>query len=252
VAPSPSARAMAPATFFLGMARVGCRSRRAPSASPRRALVPGRSPSGGVSVSKPLGMVVAVMPRSASCRRLRSLIVTCRQAGSSGGKPSRPARWGRCQARSWWCRIAGRPRRQEATARAAAGLSGSEQRFSTTTRSASAKASPSAPWSGGGPSPSVIPRPATSRSDPSAATVRVRNPSRSRMRAHLRASTDTPSVAPNRNDRMVTVLTPNPCTRRNDTLRRPPGPGSAACGGRLTGCSRWFRRPGRRCSPPGR
>ena len=54
-------------------------------------------------------MVTASMPAPASSRRLSSLMVTWRQAGSSGGG-GRWARWGRCQGRSWWWRTVGRPR----------------------------------------------------------------------------------------------------------------------------------------------
>ena len=59
-------------------------------------------------------------PRSpaaaASARRACSLIVTCRQRGSSGGHDVNPAYCSRSQGRSWWRSTAGRPARYSATA----------------------------------------------------------------------------------------------------------------------------------------
>ena len=81
-----------------GPGRDGARPAR-PASKPRRRRVPARSP-GGSSGSTAMGTTVALMPRSASWRRVRSVRVTWRQAGSSGGQPSSPANRSRCQGRS--------------------------------------------------------------------------------------------------------------------------------------------------------
>ena len=119
-------------------------------------------------------------PRSANCRRVSSLMVTWRQAGSSGGSSVTWAHSARCHGGSWWCRIAGRPARTSATARAAGRFSGIVHRFSTTTRSASASArvDPVVERAPRRASASMA-RPGTSRSTgPSPATVTTSKPER--------------------------------------------------------------------------
>src|SRR5438874_691003 len=110
--------------------------------------------------------------------------------------------------------MVGRPSRQFATTSAAPGLSGSEQRFSTTTRSAGARASATSPAVGG--SPASMARPGKTRStDPSPATVQTVKPRARNAEAHLAASTATPSGPPRRNDTMATVGT---VARRHATV----------------------------------
>ncbi len=164
-------------------------------------------------------------PRSANCRRVSSLMVTWRQAGSSGGSSVTWAHSGRCQGGSWWCRMAGRPAGAAATARAAGRFSGIVHRFSTTTRSASASASSSAPddpSNDGSPSAGDGLGARSGRSsagrrrrcqtgdttvDRAVAGHRdhVEADGLAAPAAQLAATIDTPSVRPRRNDTMAQV-----------------------------------------------
>src|SRR5215211_7425251 len=130
-------------------------------------------------------------------------MVTCTHAGSSGGQPSTPANRVRCHGRSWWCRITGHRARRAASTRAAAGFSGSEQTFATTTRSAPSRAAASSSGRGGPAASSA--RPGTSRSaTPAPATVRTARPRRPNAAAQCPATTETPSAAPSRNETIAT------------------------------------------------
>ena len=90
----------------------------------------------------------------------------------------------RCQGGSWWCSTAGRPRRHEATSRAAGRFNGIVQRFSTTTRSTPSRASSTSAAVGG--VVASMARPGTSTSTgPSPATVRTVQPRSAKTAAHV-------------------------------------------------------------------
>ena len=130
-----SATASPAGTSFRGMARVGCRSSQ-PTVLDAEAAPGGGPIAGGHPGVEGVADRVAWMPRAASSRRERSLMVTCTQAGSSGGggAAGEPIPLPGQVVMAEDGRSAGQ---DGATASAAAGLSGSEHRFSTTTRAAS-------------------------------------------------------------------------------------------------------------------
>ncbi len=154
-------------------------------------------------------------PRSANSRSVSRLIVTWRQAGSSGGSSVTWANRSRCHGGSWWWRIAGRPASTFAVALAAGRFSGIVHRFSTTTRSASASAASSSRVSradrscspiGSSERSASIARPGTSRSTgPSPATVTTSNPNDASASAHDEATIETPSVRPRRKETRAQV-----------------------------------------------
>src|SRR5206468_2728900 len=82
------------------------------------------------------------------------------------------------------------------------GFMGSEQRFSTTTRSAPASASATNARSGASAASNASPGTSTSAS-PAPATVNTEKPSWDKAHCHLAASTDTPSAPPKRYETMA-------------------------------------------------
>ena len=123
--------------FLRGIARVGWSSTTSSGAKPNSARVRSRSPRAG-SRSNALRRVTASKPRFSSCTREWSLMVTCSEFGRCGGTLGGVGRPARCHGRSWWWNTT-RPSCASSTVAASAdasGLIGSEQRFSTITRSA--------------------------------------------------------------------------------------------------------------------
>ncbi len=205
-----------------------------------------RSPRGG-SRSNALRSVTAEKPRFSSWTREWSLIVTCSESARRGGMSTGVCSPARCQGRSWWWKTT-RPScsaSTDAASLAASGLIGSEQRFSTITRSAPAKAAASAPAFGVSPSTGSMARKGSkvssgrAPSSSSPATRRTSKPSSWSAHSHLRASTATPSTPPSRYDTWTaTGTTPETHADRPGSGDQPARPRSARTRRRLVASRR--------------